>query len=387
MTLSRLQKLVLAALICSFSVINAGCKSGGIKPDLSSIAFWKKDNVQLASRNVPPPSAHFSPDRGSSSKSIANANANEQQLKSSVDAIIAEAKRNKALPKDPVRKPYSLDSIESKIGEAKKATNDFVGDPSLQTLQQSASTAFQGSANKISQAGKLAQNPADAMKGLAGGIQKQGNHAASQIASGMSEGLARQANNVVSGSGGMIDSATNGIKQMANEVQEATDNSFQPRAVEGPQLERNPYLGALNNVNEKVLTAAASTNPAVTQGLAQKVSSAKENLAQAVNNVSVPASGSANKNNLPTTTEIQQSSFNSSLQNVSNALKPLDNAAAGQAGKIVVPAQPPISSYPSTPFGAIKPVQAQPASSLPNALLNGKTHFAPGSTKPLQPLR
>ena len=385
MTLNLTTKLVLSSLIGSMLVLGTGCQSGGFKPDLGRLAFWKKDEVQLAS-NVPPPSEHFSPDRGNS-KGVAEAN--KQNLKDSVDAIIAEAKRNKTIPKDPTRKPYSLDPIDSKIGSSTKSGNDFVSNNSFQNFKSSASKAVKSTQDAVKQAGDLVRNPGQVMSEF----QQQSQHAASQIASGVSEGLTKQANNVVSGAASTasdyLNAATNKVQQTVNTVQERVDNSFQPQSGSaGSGVKRNPYLGSLNNatnnfVSSKAQAAAAST----------------EKIGKAVNDIVVPdnqspkyqtvSASTANQGSATKTANLQMANPSSQRSPSTGALQPLQKNSSHTTS--VNASGQNANGYPSTSFGAIRPLQRSTTTSspstLPASLLKTSSNFTPGSTKPLQPLR
>ena len=386
--------LSFAATICSIIVLSSGCQSGGgfkagsFKPDFGALAFWKKDNVQLASKSVPPPSEHFRPDQGESTKQVAARNQNE--LKQSVEAIIAEAKRNKDKPKDPAYRPYSLDSIENKIGDASKSSNDFVQqNNTLQNLQKSATTAITSTKDTIRQANDIARNSGSALKGVTTNLQQQSQHAASQIAAGVSDGITKQATNIVSGAthaaNNLLNSTSTGIQQTVNTVQEKLDNSFQPKNSATSDVRRNPYLGAVNNsANPSASTAAApkTATGGATEKSADSLSAKLSQLAQGTRGSVGSMSG----------TQAKTPSFDSKIRTASAALQPLNNKASKTAttttpGNVTRPA-----AYPSTPFGTIQPVRQASAtenssSQLPAELLNLKGSFAPGSTKPLQPLR
>ena len=430
MTLNRASKLVFLVLTSSTLILATGCQSSSLKPDLGRLAFWKKDDVQLASRSVPPPSEHFSPDRGGSAtkqgsqtkQSIAS-NQAEQNLKDSVEAVLAEARRNKDQPKDLSRRPYSLDSIDSNIGKAKEAANDVAGNNALPNLKSAAAAAQ----NSFKKAGDLAQNPGK----LVTGVQDQGQHSASQIAAGVTNGFNRQANNVATGvagaAGDLFNAAGNKVQQTVNTVQENTDNSFQPTGnTSNPNVKRNPYLGALNdganNFVAKSVNAAAKSGEAANEFVAQAVNNTTDADVNAPNYKVVSASavtsetmdlarGSVAKTMTQIgNPQVQQSGFeraiepqSGALQPSSGTLQPLNNQATSEAGngsatKIVAAPAPAATktsnaapAYPQTTFGSIQPIQSKNTTTertgaLPAALLKSSGNFTPGSTKPLQPL-
>ena len=60
---NKMNATLLASLVAVSVFALTGCRSGGFtKPELSELAFWKKDGDAMASKSVPPPPArHFDP--------------------------------------------------------------------------------------------------------------------------------------------------------------------------------------------------------------------------------------------------------------------------------------------------------------------------------------
>ena len=347
--------------ICLLTVVslNTGCQSGFLKkPDFGRLAFWKGSEMRLASKSddVLPPSAHFSPDAGEGSQP-------KDDIKASVEQILAEAKKNKSNASDPIRKPYSLDSIDPKIAEREKAkseSNDFVLSDKVKQFQAATSKAIAKTENTINQATGAVESTANQFNGWKNNLQDSSKNQIKQVA----QQLTNQANDAISTTSNSLkqitQSTTDSINQSVSTVKNSIDNSFQGAAsgkvVKNPFSDRGAPAG--NDFVSKYKTAATTSG-----GKLEPASTSTMN--QFPNDQLAPNS-------------IQQSSFNANInKNTATVLQPKSKSQ-------------PATAYPSTGFEEFSPVSRENSGSpdvfkIPASLLRGNSTFSPGSTRPLRP--
>lgn len=404
-----------------------GCQSGFTlrKPDLSRLAFWKNDELSLASRrdDIPPPSAHFAPDG-----EMAQA---KDDLKSSIDDIIAEAKRNQQATAEnaaeSIRKPYSLDSIDPKLSlNHSKSTEDALNE-TLQQFKSTSDNAFKTAEKVVSQGSAKAEETTNMFNGWNNTFQPSNENAVKNVAQNL-QGQAEQiAGNATNSFNSFAKSATSAVSNTVNNtvstVSNSVDNSFQPSGTAA--VVSNPFARS-NQLESKAPTAPtaatapvaatapeaptapvaptmAKTDPAPTNSndfssdfnQMMKMAESKQPLAERIGISKSPSP------NLPEpATGVQQSSFNTApsvTKQATNAiLQPL-TARSNSTGSSSSTA----SQYPTTSFGVIRSkngssskITTGTTSSktddsgiiVPPHLLRGEGNFSPGSTRPLRPL-
>lgn len=380
-------KLVkLAICLLTIVTLNSGCQSGLIKkPELGRLAFWKNDNLRLAakSNDIPPPSAHFSPDsssQGSASKDemkanidqiIANAKSGKADASKMIDSKMSEAKMieskiAEAKSTDPIRKPYSLDSINPNLNDRKteKQSNDFVLNDKVKSFQAATTNTFNAAKNKISQTTNSIKESNNSFVGWQNTLQQSDtnpiNTVAQQINSQAKSAVASTSDSLKQFSAAAGDSLNKTVSSVSNSL----DNSFQSAA--NKQVIKNPFSSGTQ------ATASASD-------FVSKYKSAAENTIESAKQGALAIKNEAlNNKPLVPNNPIQQSSFNANINKSTAAiLQPNTNDKA------------PATSYPSTGFGSFTPVKndketASPVQ-IPASLLRGTSSFSPGSTRPLRP--
>ena len=384
----------LATFSLTVLVLMSGCQSGAFpKPDLGRLAFWKQDELSLASKrdDIPPPSHHFSPDNGFADQgSASKEKAGGSELKASIDEIIAEAKRTQQAKADAaadatagavdkvtnaisgaVSKPYSLDKIDPKLSlnhseSTAKALQQF-GSATKNTL--AASTESIG--GKTTDAVK---NTANALGDLKNSFQAS----AGSSLKNASEQLKNQTGNVI----GKTASTLNNIAeksqttfgQTIEDVRTNVDNSFKPVAT---KVVANPFA-ASNNKSESSLLPASS-NPGsndfaarFNQALADTESAIAKSTApsgsptptkkagQTINQFVSQPSRTISTPDFAEGSGVRQSSFDGSVSKTTAAiLQPV--ATQPVATKTTTPIQP-FQSTASQPLRAPATTQTQPQS-------------------------
>ncbi len=365
---------IILLLFVSAGVLLSGCQSGFIKqpdlsrlkpdlsrlkPDLSRIkkpnlgrlAFWKNENLRLAAKKdeVLPPSVHFSPDtkEGSGTKN---------KMKASIDQIIAEAKKskseNQSVSTDPIRKPYSLKSIDSKVGDSATTSNDFVS-KKLNQIQSTTSQALGAAENVAKNTESAVANAANTFSGWKNTLQESSQDQVKQIAGEFKS----QTKNTIANTGKTLNQFVGDSEKAVNttvsNVKNSIDNAFQASSK------------AANSFLAKPRTKTAILSPIAEQSASNDFNSKYKQVSQGQE---------AEKPN--GRSSIQQSSFDAELKK--NSLQPVRQASATQ--------------YPSTSFAKFQPLS--PAGKgdqlksleVPPQLLRGNASFSPGSTKPLRPV-
>ncbi len=361
---------IAAATVGGALIMATGCQSGFSKPDLNKLAFWKKDELKLASRadDIPPPSAKFNPDQKDAMK-----NGSKEQLQASVDAIVAEAKKNRENPQDPIRKPYSLDSIDSKLagGDSKDKPNDFVLSEKLSRIQTTTNNALATTENAVKQTGAMIENTSNSLAGLKNELQSDGER---KIADA-SNFLKSQADSAISTTGAAVNSLARTtettIDSTVSSVKNSIDNSFQPRAGSGSSLVTNPYANSkTSNSNNFGETEADESD------LAGNLDSS-------------PMVDKPQSSPLSPQSAVHQSSFDSEKdRNSVGLLEPVESGVSEMASRTGVGTP---TKYPTTPYGKIRPIgqagsgTASGALEIPYQLLRGTSTYSPGSTTALQP--
>lgn len=371
--LSRIQYVAAGLLLVT---VTAGCQSGlGLKPDLDKLAFWKKDELKLASRgnDLPPPSAHFNPE----SMGGKNGEVDKQQLQESVNAIVAEAKRHQNSSTEPGRKPYSLDSVQAKpripndsgdSSSSSQSSNGFVLRKGLDKIQTATNDTLARTEQVIKNTGNVVEDSTNSLTDWKNDFQARSERT-----------VAAASNTLKSTKDNVVDSATTAVNSLASTaqdtidssvstVQEAVDNSFAPR--DSKHTVSNPYAGK-----------------------SKKPGGATEHLA-------VVKDRSIAESKTPAAT-IQQSSFDS-VGSVGSPLQPVQAAeskvnAAAESDESAKSAGSAGGGYPSTPYGEFRPRSATGSTSsasssatgspsIPPQLLRGDSSWSPGSTATLRPV-
>ena len=346
-------------VICvSSAILLTGCQSGFIKkPDFGRLAFWKNENLRLAARkdDIPPPSAHFSPDTGEGGEM-------SDELKSNIDQIIADARMSKtkamASNEQPIRKPYSLDSIDPKVNEQEARSNDFVSEK-LNKIQSAASQALNATENVIKDTGEVVENTANSFVGIKDSFKMASQAKLQQV----SDGIKNQANTAVAKTGESINqfarNSEAAVNQTVANVKNSLDNSFQA----AKNVITNPYAATTDQQSSSLTTVGPE---ATTKDFVSRYKQAAEQFGKQT------AAASNSK------TAVQQSSFDAELKTKTNEMAPPES-------------QPKATQYPSTSFGKFQPLKPADEKTdvdslkIPPQLLRGTGTFSPGSTKPLRP--
>ena len=355
------QSIHLAICLLTVVCLNTGCQSGFLKkPDFGKLAFWKGTNLRLASNtdDIPPPSAHFSPDAGEGSQT-------KDELKAKMDEIIADARKTKTDSADPIRKPYSLDSIDPKLADREKAkpeSNDFVLSDKIKQFQSTTNKALTATENTINKAAGAVESTANQFNGWKNTLQDSSKNQIKQVAQQLTNGANQAISQTSNSLNQFSKSAYDSINQTVSTVKNSIDNSFQPPAgsavVKNPFSDQKPAASNAMAGNDFVMKDKTASKPQAGNSKAVENNFAKNQL-------------------VPNT--IQQSSFNANIKkDVSSALQPKTSSQSAP------------TTYPSTGFEAFSPVQRSKSESsdvfkIPASLLRGDSSFSPGSTRPLRP--
>ena len=327
----------------------SGCQSGAFrKPDLGRLAFWKQDELSLASKRdeLPPPSHHFSPDNGFADQgSATKSQSHGAELKSSIDDIIAEAKRTQQAKADaaanaaksanaaaealtdPIRQPYTLDKIDPKLS----LKNSESTQKALNELQQFGS----GSKNEFASATKSIADKANAaLKNTTGSVDDLKNSFQASAGSG----LKNAAEKLTSKAGSAANDAGSTLKNIAQHTQSSfgntienarskIDNSFQPA---GSKVVSNPFAASNNKSESSVISASLDPGG---NDFASRFNQALAETETAISKSTARAGQTANQFISKTTTStpdfsnesgVRQSSFDGAVSKTSAAiLEPL----------------------------------------------------------------
>lgn len=351
-------------------LLAVGCQSGFSKPDLNKLAFWKKEELKLASRSddIPPPSAKFDPEKNDSMKT-----GTKEQLQASVDAIVAEAKKNRENPPEPIRKPYSLDSIDPKLAgsDSNSKSNDFVLSEKLNQIQSTTNSALATTENVVKQTGAMIENTSNSFAGLKNELQSNGEPTIADA----SNFLKAQADSAIATTGTAVDSLAKTTEATTDSsvsaVRNSMDNSFQPRTGTSASVVTNPYTSSRKSDSNDFGASASDESGLV------------------VSSDSSPLVDSPQSSRLSPQSDVQQSSFDSVKGKSSTGLlQPVASDVSEMSARTAAVAA---TNYPTTPFGIIRPrVQADVGTAsdtmeIPEHLLRGTSTYSPGSTRVLQP--
>ncbi len=386
-----------SSILVVMILVLTGCHSGGFKkPDFGRLAFWKKDDLRLASRGeaLPPPSTHFDPEptnTGPVSRNKSDLDSKTRQdIQEKVDRILANARNSNAGNIDPIRKPYGTDSdaktekkdrfafntkdnsteisaearndIQAKLdalkasakkraeqsnefaadaagslGETKPIAgwkNDFQLPANLNAAVQDQPKSETESTQNSLDARQAADSTATAFGGATAEVYQSANQAAGDMASSAENQINRFAQ-----------SATNSIESARQNLKNAADNSFQPARVQNSFARATqPGSKATQNILEPLNSAAQSASETLNQAGSAAQSSAaivtdgfQQRVAHARNALSSVAADETQ--NVP-----------SSSQNIGTTAK-IHYASTPQSNSNA-PVPP---RYPSTPYGELQP--------------------------------
>jgi hypothetical protein len=405
-------------------LVTSGCQSGKwTRPDFSSLAFWKKDRMNLSSRmddELPPPSTHFDPEpkqqvAESSAEKKAAAGQTDADLRDKITKILKDAKQEKdeavatGDPSGLIRKPYNLESIDGNLAS---------GDNSFDVAQ-----------------GKSTSPAADGQKQIAGwrndvttGRDRPTNTSAPTEAVAASQNELKNLKRSLENQAGEL--VENSSRMAGEMVQSATDfgNDFAVNA-------KNQAIDLAQKSSQKIAERAQAAATAVqneADNSFQAISTAANEFGASIKNPFV-----AHQNNptdvtlsekTPATKSSPSDSSVKSAEHSANVEKDFPDGRTDLAKANTFDSETPQNAqhnnrYPSTPFGEIKPNPKKKVSDyskkidtiespdsgivtaggtdstsrrfqqttgtleIPHQLLHGNSSFAPGSTKQLNPIR
>ena len=425
---------ILFVTCMTFAVVcTGGCQSGFMKkPNLGKLAFWNNDNLQLAAKDddVPPPSRHFSPDPatpsgGSATKQIAKSQGsqNRNNTKADIDKIIANSKKasNDALEiakstadsvAAPIRKPYSLKSIDPKINpgaDLKNASNDFALKNSAKDFNAAAASAIasakESATDSVAAAGKNLESPKNVFNGWKNDFQQATQKTIQQVGGELPSSANKALASAASTVGQASKTATSTLAKTASAVKDSVDNSFKPGKT---LVVKNPYSDAKpvdsNGISDSInkISQGASQRKAELSSMAEKFvaagTSSTAKLSQSFTANPLVPKATSTKNDFAISTSTSDSSTSSGSTTSTNLLQPQPTRTADAS---ILPGSSSTgqtsSLYPTTGFESFAPIKRTAAQSsidslegsdvykIPASLLRGDSSFAPGSTKPLRP--
>ncbi len=249
---------VLAAMIGSVLIISTGCQSGMFtKPDLNRLAFWKKENLQLASRTqeIPPPSSHFDPD----TKELDGDT--KEQIEASITRLAQDAKRDAAGQSGLIRKPYSLDTVNPKIAgnspvsdqPAASGTNEPDLSRKLNQLQTASNDAMRTADNAVKQTGAQIEDSARTLADLKKKLQADSDQAFNEASKSLQDNAGQVVDSTTEAVNQFSSSTANTVNQTVSNVKQSFDNTFQPPASPSSSSHvSNPYAATTAEPAERI---------------------------------------------------------------------------------------------------------------------------------------